>query len=418
MTKDATYKVYLTPLVTEGVYGTEIEISEYVVAGNLSSVKKNTDSDDYNIGEYLLGTFDLTCTNYKGEFNESDPRSFFQLKRDQAKIRVVYFDDLTTSSASFKGLISDEGTRLDSDNDRIKIRVMALDSILSKVQIGIGDIPNGTLFSAAIKLILNVSEITAILTYDADEIDVSLDLAIDDGSVFDETSTWDTLKQLLIASNSVVYIDNETIKVKTRDEDTGLISYFYGSGDTLDRENITKISKYNNGKHRIFNSIIINGTVYSDDVSVGWFGLRQKSFTLSFITDTDKQTLIAKELVNQFRYPRIEFELTTKTQIANEVDFFDTIGVDHPIRSRPYRDTHGPLWDSALYDTSTDVYPVDFGGVKIDGRLAFQIIQRNENPSAFETTLKMRGRGKTFEDGVLIYWAAIWGFSRYDISTW
>lgn len=418
MTIDATYKVYLTPLVDKDVYGEEVEISDLVQAAGLQSIKKNTDSEDYAIGEYLIGTVNLTCTNYKGEFNESDPRSFFPLKRDLAKIKVVYFDNLTDSSASFKGLITDEGTRLNAESELINIRVLALDSILRKVQVTDGRIEAGDLFSDAIKSILNVSAITSILTYDANEIEVDLDLAIDDESFFNEISTWDALKSLLIASNSVVYVDDETIKVKTRDEDTGQISYFHGSGDTLDRENIIKISEYNNGGHRIFNSVIINSTVYSDDTSVGWFGLRQDDFTLSFITDTDKETLIARQLVNQFRYPRIEFMLTCKTLLANQIDFFDTIGVSHPVRSRPWKSTDAPMWDTAKYDTTSDVYPVDFGGVKIDGRLAFQIIQRTENPRAFETTLKLRGRGKTFDDGILTFWTSVYDFSRWDASTW
>ena len=115
---------------------------------------------------------------------------------------------------------------------------------------------------------------------------------------------------------------------------------------------------------------------------------------------------------------RSEFKLTCTTQLANQIDFFDTIGVSHPIKSRPYRTTNAPLWDSAKYDTAADVYPIDFGGVNIDGRLAFQIIQRIENPSEFQTTLKLRGRGKTFDDGILIYWISAYDFSRYDVSTW
>lgn len=418
MTKDATYKVYLTPLIAEGTYGDEKEISNYVKTTGFTNVKKNTDSEDFTIGEYLLGTVNLTCTNFKGEFNESDPRSFFTLKRDLSKIRIVYYNSLTDSSASFKGLITDEGTDLDAENDLINIRVLALDSILRKVQVPVGKVEDGYLFSTAIKEILNIAAITDVLTYDEAEIDVGLDLTIDKAASLNGVSTWDSLKRLLIVSNSVVFVDDETIKVKTRHENTGQISYFYGPGDTLDRENIIKISSYNNGDHRIFNSIFINETSYTDENSEGWFGLRQKPFTMKFITDPDKETLIAKELVNQFRYPRIEFRLTCSTHLANEIDFFDTIGVTHPVRSRSYRETDMPLWNTAKYDAAANVYPVDFGGVAIDGRLAFQIIERTENPSKFETTLKMRGRGKTFEDGVIRYWSSAYDISRWDESTW
>ena len=415
---DKTYKIYMTPLADEATYGDEIEISNFVSSANLSTIIKNTDSDDYTFGNYKIGFINLNCLNYRGEFNESDPRSIFPLKRDLAKVRVVYYDSLTSSSGSFKGIITDEGTKLNAENETITIKVLALESILKKVQVQAGKISTGDLFSDAIKSILDVSGITSVLTYDANEIDVFLDLTIDDASDFDGVSTWEALKLLLIASNSVVYIDDETIKVKTRDDNTGLVSYFYGPGDTLDRENIIKISAYNNGNHRIFNSVSVNDTLYTDSVSEGWFGLHQKKLTLSFMTDSTKETIIARTLVEQFRYPRFEFKMTCSTKLANEVDFFDTIGIDHQIRSIPYKNTDGSLWDTAKYNTANEVYPEDFGGVVIDGRLAFQIIERQENPARFETTLKMRGRGKTFDDGILIYWAAIWGLSRYDISTW
>lgn len=414
---DKNYQVYMTPLIDPDNYGDEIDITDYIIAQNLKSIKKNTDSDDYVIGDYLLGTVDMTCVNYNGEFNEGDPRSLFPFKRDHAKIKIDYYDDASTSSISFKGLVSDEGTST-NDNDTAKIRVLALDSILRKVQVQSGVLSNGDFFSGAIKLLLNNTAITSVLTYDPAEIEVELDLAIDDVSPFNGISTWEAIKQLLIASNSVIYVDNETVKVKTRQENTGEISYFYGPGDTLDRENMIKITGLNNGAHRIFNSVKINDTTYSDETSVDWFGLSRKAFTLDFITDSDKELSIAVNLVKQFRYPRQEFKLTCSTQLANQIAFFDTIGVSHPVQARPYRTTNMPLWDSAKYDTATDVYPVDFGGTKIDSQLAFQIIQRTENPNRFETTLKLRGRGKTFDDGLLVYWNSAYDFSLWDISTW
>lgn len=401
---DKTYKIYLTPLIDDIAYGDEIDISDYVAAASLGNIRKNTDSADSTIGEYLLGSFGLTCSNFRGEFNEGDPRSYFPAKRDNSKVRVVYFDSLTESSASFKGIISEEGTT-DTDNDLVKIKVLALDSILRKVPVGGGTVEAGWLFSTAIKALLNQTTIKAVLTYDPSEIDVDLDLTIDTEAPFANISTWESIKQLLIASNSVIYVDNETVKVKPRDYNTGELSYFYGPGDTLDRENIIKISKYNNGAHRIFNSIKINNTVHTDTISENWFGFSQKTFTLGFITDSDKELIIATNLAEQFRYPRIEFELTVTTALANEVAFFDTIAVSHPIRTKPVAGFDGTLWDTAKYDTTGDFWNVDFGGTKVDGRLAFKIIQRNENPKASMTTIKLRGRGKSFDDGVLTFWA-------------
>jgi hypothetical protein len=414
---DKAYKVYLTPLIKEMTYGDEVEISDYVINSSLGSIKKMTDSNDGTIGEYALGSCDLTCSNYNGEFNQDDPRSHFPYKRDGSKIRVTYYDSLTESTLSFRGLVNDEGTT-SSEDDTIKIKVIELANILRKEQIGGGTVNIGDTFSDAIKSLLNQPAITAVLTYDENEISVGLDLEIDDEGYFGNISTWDGIKALLIVSNSIIYIDNETVKVKARNYKTGDVAYFYGPGDQLDRENIIKISNYNNGAHRIFNSVTINDYNHTDSTSASWFGLKEKSLTFSFITDTTKESLIAQTLVEQFRYPRIEFEMTVPTSMANDIDFFDTIGVTHPVRTKPYSTNHAALWDVSKYDTTGDTWNVDFGGFTIDGRLAFKIIQRTESPKDFLTTLKMRGRGKTFDDGILVAWAAVWDFSLYDISTW
>jgi hypothetical protein len=413
---DKAYKVYLTPLTAEMTYGTEVEISDYVMASSIGNIRKNTDSDDHVIGEYLLGSVDLTCANFNGEFNESDPRSFFKYKRDRSKIRVEYFSSLTDSTISFKGLITDEGTS--SDDDTAKIKVLALESILRTVQVSSGAITAGDYFSDAIKAILNKPAITAVLTYSAANISVDFDLTIDDESAFANISTWDALKQLLIASNSVVYVDNETIMVVPRDYDSGEISYFYGPGDDLDRENIETIENYNNGAHRVFNSVTVSGINYTDTISRDIFGLSDIPFTFDFITNNSKKLQIARNIVNQFKIPRIEFEITVSTDLANQIGFFDTIGISHPLRAVPCCGYNMSLWYTAEYDTDESVYNIEFGGIEIDGTLAFKMIQRIENPKEFTTKIKLRGRGKEWDDMSLIWWQAIWDQSIYDVSTW
>jgi hypothetical protein len=412
---DKAYKVYLTPLTAEMTYGTETEISDYVIESSLSNITQGTDAADGTIGEYTLGSCNLKCVNYKGEFNQDDPRSFFPYKREGSKIRITYFDSLTESSLSFKGLVNDEGTTANED-DTIQIKVIELANILRKEQVGGGTVNIGDYFSEAIKALLNQPAITAVLTYDADEISVDLDLTIDDESFFGEISTWEAIKALLIASNSIIFIDNETVKVKPRDHDTGDVSYFYGPGDQLDRENIISISNFNNGAHRIFNQITINDYTHPDETSILWFGLKEKSFSFSFITDTAKESLIAETLVEQFRYPRQEFELTVPTALANDTDFFDAVGVKMPRRKKPYNNGKASLYGVSRYNTSGDIYNSVFGGIVVSGAYAFKIIQKTASPNQLTTILKMRQRGKTFDDKFLIVWAAVYRFSRYGRS--
>ena len=51
-------QVFITPLASADVYGSEVEVSEYVKIDGLSKIKRSIDSTDYSIGVYRFD--DLT----------------------------------------------------------------------------------------------------------------------------------------------------------------------------------------------------------------------------------------------------------------------------------------------------------------------------------------------------------------------
>ena len=49
------YKVFFTPRITDDTYGDEIDVSDYIDASGVGSLKRSIDSADYGFGVYTIG---------------------------------------------------------------------------------------------------------------------------------------------------------------------------------------------------------------------------------------------------------------------------------------------------------------------------------------------------------------------------
>jgi hypothetical protein len=430
------YRVYFTPLanVDSRTYGSEIEVSDRVEMAGVGNLKKSIDSADYDFGVFFFSDLTLKGYNLNGYFNdESDPRSIFQVTRDRCKVRVVYEDITVTRDANseitdtspetaitFNGLISEEATRLDAVTDQIQFKILSRDSVLRTTNIPGGVVASGSTFKTAIQDILNNPEITSILSFDPTLINPDLgDVTIDDGSVFDGVSVKDGLDQLLLASNSVLLIDDDLkMIVKSRIEDeTRPIINLYGKSDQYGRENIVTITAYNSGKHRQFTSIKINETERSNQAFVSTFGFKQKVITLDFITDPTKERQIANRLLNEFKAPKIELAVQVPTSIARNARLLDRVSVNYPLRVKPPEGTFLPTYGSSVYGDPETPYPIVFGSISITRNTAFKIIEIEDNPKELLSILRLRQVGVGLDDGVFnLPTHSIYGFAKYGES--
>ncbi len=393
------YRVYLTPRVSLEEYGDEIEISEWVTA-NLGTVTRSIDSTDYRIGVFTYSDLNLVCENSSGRFNDfNDSRSLFPYSRDQAKVRVVYEDDDGTT-ITFRGVIADAATRIIPREDEIEFQVLGRDSVLRQAQVAAGTVTTGMTFEQALNAILNSQEVTRVLGFDAANINPDYNGTVGDGSKFDKKSKKDAVNELLLASNSIMLLDeDDNIIITSRTHDTTKDPLeLFGPGDLHGRENITDLPEYNTGLHRVFNSIKINETEETDETSRATYGLRKKEDSFDWVTDTAVEEAIASALVDEFKNQKTELSVEVPTFLAKDYDLLDRVSIDYPLIRRPSGEFF-PISGITVSGDETAPTPFISGSVVIDPNVAFKIIEIAEDPKTFMTVLKLRQIGTGASDG-------------------
>ena len=164
------YRVYMTPRISQFVYGAEIEVTDHITFNGINQIKRALDSQDYEIGVYFYSDLELLGSNDNGYFNDStDLRSIFQFNRDLTKCRVV-FENTTGDSITYYGLLNDTATRVDALNETVTLRVLSLDSVISRTQVAGGTVGNGVTCQSAMLAILNQAAISSVLSVSAGNI--------------------------------------------------------------------------------------------------------------------------------------------------------------------------------------------------------------------------------------------------------
>jgi len=411
------YKVLFTPLIDPilNTYGTEIDVSDRVEISGISSIKRAIDSSDYDIGVFFFSDVTISGYNLNGYFNDqSDSRSIFTVTRDRCKVKIQFIEtDITRSDSgritdatddttiTFFGLINEEATRADAVTDKITFKVLSRDSVFRTTKIAGGTIANGVTYQSAIFSILNTPKITSILTVTLGNINPALNQTVDDGSAFDNMKVNEALNLILLASNSVMVIDETgAVIIKNRTElDTRPVLNLYGKSDTLGRENIITITTFNTGTHRNFTSVLVNETEFSNTAYVQTFGYRQKKLTLDFMTDASKIEAIGDELVAQFQIPKIEISVRVPTSLVKDYQLLDRVSINYPLRAKPISGKFLPIVGSTKINDSNMPLPDIFGSFAIHRNVAFKILEIDENPRDFTSVLKLRQAGFTFTDG-------------------
>lgn len=397
------YKVLITPLESRNVYGDEIDvtadldISEFVTEKGIGKIKNQIDNGDYEFGIFTFSDITLNMLNYSGKFNdEFSSYSIFKFKRDLAKVKIQFIKTDNSAVINFEGIINDEATRQDNTKGTVKFKVLSFSSIFKKVKVPAGVIANGVSFSSAIKTILNDPDITSLLTFDPSKITVGLDLTVDDGSKLENKTVQNSINDLLLVSSSILFIDDtQTMIVTTRtDESESVTHSFFAGNDVLGRENVLSIKNFNNGLHRLFNGIIVNGSLTEDPISANRNGVRQKSLTFDFITNSNNFITIGNAILDDFKNPRFEMELKVRTEDSLTVKILDliTIGFTSVIGPAEGK-TVFPLYGVSKY--GNDNYPLVNNPLPIRSNELFRVIGIFEDPKNFITVLKLRGTGTT-----------------------
>lgn len=398
------YRIYITPLIRAGVYGDtvdvtqDIDITDFVKRNGLQSVNREIDNGDYDFGIFVFGDVTINAINFSRRFNDHrDACSIFPYSRDLAKVEVRLYDDDGAYTVRFRGLVDEESTRDNIANDTVRIKVLSLDSIFKKVEISGGSVATGDTFNQAIRKILNVPEITNILGFDANDVNVRIDGVVDDGDYFSSISVDTAINDLLLASNSILIInENDEIIVKPRTE-SGVVYELFGRGDIYNREDILSISEGNDGRQRAFSSIVLNDIEVKSDAWIEEYGYKQKSINLGFLTDSDNINLIAQGILDDFEVPKREITISCLTRKVANIQLLDAVKIHYDYRVQPYDGDELALTGQAI--TGQAKLARTFGSHRILPNIKWKVIEIQEKPSSLTTVLKLRQAGNKTNDG-------------------
>lgn len=424
-------KVYMTPLVDADTYGSEIDVSDYVRIDGIAKIKRSIDSTDYSIGVYRFGDLRLNCENSRGIFNENDYRSIFPFSRDKTKVRVVVLKInpetlATVTKTQFEGIINDDATRQNITDDVIRLTALSKDSVFRTTQVSAGIVTSGMSVKNALFVILSQPSISNLLTVDTANINPVLNYAIDTPSKLDNLKVQEALDLLMVSSGSILFLESDTIYIQGRekpDEDEAEALQLRGRGNLSNNSNIISVSEYNSGRQRQFNSIRLNdgAVVVEDSASVSEYGTRQIEFDFPFVTSPATLRTIGAAMAEEFRYQKIELKLRVPTEVSENYDLLDLARVDAPLLKKPKPNNFLPIYGAAVYGDPVTPYPDVFGSVSIHPNIKFKIIEIEDDPRSFITTLKLRQYGKFTNDGYFetfipaVYGTGVYGQSAYGV---
>ncbi len=401
------YKVIMTTREQLGVYGNQVditqdvELTDYINAKGISTMKIEADDGDYTVGVFVIGDLTLKAINQDGKFSDdTNWRTLFPYARDLTKVDVIYVDKTGAENTRFKGLITEEATKEDLLKNKVTLKVLNQQGILRKTTIFPGGVRTGMTFQEAFTAILNRPPITDILNFDISDINPQLNLTLDEELFFDGISAYEGIISLLQASNSVMVIDgSNNMIIRTREHNGNTPYEFFGGDDRFGRTNIIKLTKYNTGLQRAYNTIKVGDFTHIDDEYITRYDGRQKEISFDYITDRRKSLMIAKAIVEEFKVPKYEMELEVRTEDVKDVEMFDlcTVDISRRIAARPGAEV--PLYGHAQYGTAK--YPYEIGNMAIPDTMGFKVTAIREKPSSFTTQLRLRQIGTTEGDGFI-----------------
>lgn len=412
-----TYSVSIRPLIKNNLYGEAIDVTHYVSKNpGISSIKATVDSTDFVVGTFSYTNLKLGFLNYDRLLSVSgDTLSIFPMGRDKALVEIKF------KSLSFIGLINEESSR--EDEDKLDIVITSRESILNKNVIVPNLIQSGMKFSEALYSIMNNETIGILLSIDRANINLDFDGVINDGEFFDGINMSEGINAILTLSNSYLYIDDDgVVFVESRFHKKDVEANFFGPYDKQGRSPVVlRIKKYNDGRHRAFNTFIVGDRRKSDFDSIRKYSYREKSFDAKFINDDEQKDRIALNLVEKYKTPKIEFEITVPTSEIPKLGVGSVVTVFYPRLIKAGDGRRIPKYGKNVYLFSSK-YPSVKGNIKISDDIRFVVYGREDIPKSFITILKLREYGYKINDSKIIptvvddgdrYGTALYGEGSY-----
>lgn len=408
-------RCYLAARNTDSTYQDWVDVTRFVVDSNLGNYTKSIDSNDFDIGYYEESNIQVTFDNAQGDFMQG--QSYFSngiVDRSKIKIVAGYINiqnRVPEFQTTFEGIIDDRGTAIDSDNENASFTVLSYSAIMGRLATDPGAVTNGQDFKTALFNLLNRTEITGLLTVSLDNINPKTNQIVDDANWFSGKQLKESINAILLASNSVIRIKDNTIYISSRVESSTVRFQFFGKGSARPC-NIVSLKGFNNGLKRVITKVLINSATAfnSNDELISLYGLQNKAVDIGCIADTETIAAIGEGILNEFQYPKKELELTTDF-LGNEVDILDMVTIDN---EGFLLDAAPAVYGRAVYGDSE--FTRRQGGVRIRPIEGYKVLSVTHSFKDYTTTLKLRSVGNQPYDSNAGYSNPIYGQAVYNLS--
>jgi hypothetical protein len=404
------WRVYIKPLISDGVYGAYQEVTRDVDFSALARIEQNLDNTQYDIGIYRNNNVTLRLDNRQGFYSDvTHSKTIFKYARGNSLVKITWEieDDgadiagtaiaghffASEETTVFVGLLNDETAKMDLTNHQIEFSLVGRESVFDKAIVPIASITDGvTLLSEVIYASLNQSIITSVLNVSALNIALGVDVVIDAKADLENVTVRDMLNDLLLISNSVLKISDDDIVISGRDAASSVSFSLYGQGSKLGEENIASIMNIRSGLNRVFNYISWSNapiSSVSDEVSTGRFGVRARDLSFSFLTNPQSISKVIGAIQTSFSMPRQEMDLTTPLNYDTlALGLLNRVQIDYPVVLAAYESNQIPV--CGFFKSGVGVLPKDLWGFRIGFESPYKIIGRSIDMKNAMVLLKLR----------------------------
>lgn len=400
------WKAYLLPFEDDGTYAsTWLDVSADVDFGKIGSLSTELDNTEYDIGIFRNSGIKVVLRNREGLYSDVGfDKSIFKYRRSETQVKITYRpaaapicgfavagDSMLSSEVTvFVGLLNDDSTAMNLDSSQIEFTALGRESRFQREIVPYASIAIGQLASVAIYSILNQTGITKLMTVAQVNIVCGVDKTLDAITPLQNKTVTEALKILLLASNSVLRIVDNTVYVSARTPTAGVMGNFYGQASALGPENIAAINAIKSGLAKAFNYFTWKGTALAvaDSASGAIYGNRKKEVDADIFTNSGKQTDVLNSLLAEFATLKQEFELIAPLTLATvELTLLDRVSIDYPTVYIPDENPY-PLCGLAVCGTA--ILPIAAWEFILDPLDYYKIIGKSLNINSGEVRFNMR----------------------------
>ena len=401
------WRVYINPFDDLGVYTGYVEVTSDVTFDDVGAIAQQLDNTDFNLGVYRNSNFNVTFRNDRGTYSDvGNPQSIFHYTRANSLIKITWETEttnnlagwmiagqtwLSTETTVFVGLLNDDSLTMDLTDQAVQFTCMGRESVLGQMTVPSAALVGTPNISDIIKACLNQTALTDILTYSAANINVGTDAVVDTPVGYATKTVLETLDDLLLASNSVLYISGDTVFVSARIPTADVKATFYGQASKLGIENVQDILNIKSGTSRTFNFLTwqSNTTPVQNLFSVNKYGAKKFEFSIDSITNATVQAALMAAVLTEFGLPKQELDLIIPLSYSSlGLNLLDRVSIDYPTVYLP-GDFALPILGVAILGSA--VLPNALWAFTIDPTTSpYKIIGKSLDPQNALMTLNLR----------------------------